>query len=354
MRTILLLAASLLLRGLQAQIVIGPTDMPSAGDTVRYHTTTAGDVDLVLTGANVLWDFSDLTLGLEGADTAVSVSSTPFAYQFFFNNNLLYPQHSANFAMKGAGFDFQVVSFEDVYDYFKNDANGFRNVGFGANLNGIPTSIRRIPVDWEYRFPMAFGNMDTSFSAFNVNVPTVGYYGQSQTRFNHVDGWGTLLLPGGGSHQVLRVRSVLAQRDTLFVDQFGIGFGVNRPQTVEYKWLAPGRDLPVLEVVTVGGFATTARFQYEEVTTGVGALPPGHGLHTWPNPADELLHILLPADRGGLLLVLDAMGREVLRDGPHAGGTLVALHTGQLAKGMYLLRLEDATGSNATRFVVRH
>jgi hypothetical protein len=334
--------------------VIGTTDMPSAGDTVRYHTTNAGSVDVALTGADVIWDFSTLTLGLEGADTAVTVSATPFAYQFFFNNNLLYPQHTASFAMKGTGFDFQVVSFDDVYDYFKNDATGFRDVGFGANLNGIPTSIRRIPVDWEYRFPMAFGNMDTSFSAFNVNVPTVGYYGQSQTRYNHVDGWGTLLLPGGGSHQVLRVRSVLAQRDTIFVDQFGFGFGTNRPQTVEYKWLAPGKDLPVLEVVTVGGFATTARFQYEEVTIGFGDMPQENTLHIWPNPADDLLQVLLPTDQGGLLRVMDATGREVLREGPHAGGTLVPLHTGHLAKGMYLLRLEGAVGATTTRIMVRH
>ncbi|MEX1132618.1 MAG: hypothetical protein WEC15_05290, partial [Flavobacteriales bacterium] len=291
-----------------AQITIGTSDMPSAGDTMRYRSTDAGDVDLALTGANVVWDFSTLTLGAAGADTAVAVSSTPFAYQFFFNNNFLYPDHSANFALKGAEFGFQGVSFEDVFDYYKRNADGYRNVGFGANLNGIPNSIRRVPVDFIHRFPMNYGDMDSSFSSFNVTVPTLGYYKQDQWRYNTVDGWGELILPGN-TFNVLRVRSVLQQRDSLYIDQFGFGFATNRPQTVEYRWVAQGMDAPVLFVTTIGGVATTARFQYEpQITTGTVALIAEGSGAVWPNPADALLHVQLPPDQGGIIVLYDAQG----------------------------------------------
>src|SRR5690606_3262302 len=112
MRTLFSLIALSIFTLAIGQITIGPSDMPSVGDTMRYHTTTAGSVDLQNTGADALWDFSDLSLGTAGADTAVSVSSTPLAYQFFFNNGIIYPQHTANFALKGAEFGFQTVTFE--------------------------------------------------------------------------------------------------------------------------------------------------------------------------------------------------------------------------------------------------
>jgi len=336
-----------------AQITIGPSDMPSAGDTMRYRTTNAGNVDLALTGANVVWDFSTLTLGAAGADTAVAVSSTPFAYQFFFNNNILYPNHSANFALKGVEFGFQGVSFEDVYDYYKRNADGYRNVGFGANLNGVPTSIRRVPVDYIHRFPMNYGNMDTSFSSFNATVPTIGYYKQDQWRYNNVDGWGELILPGN-TFNVLRVRSVLQQRDSLYIDQFGFGFATNRPQTVEYKWIAQGMDAPVLIVTTVGGFATTARFYYQpQMTTGTAAVEAVGSGAVWPNPADAQLHVELPSDLGGIAVVYDAQGREVRRSGWNVAGGRFTLPVADLAPGAYSLHLAGAITPWSKRFVVQ-
>jgi hypothetical protein len=337
-----------------AQITIGPNDMPSAGDTMRYRTTNAGNVSLALTGAGVTWDYSTLTLGAEGADTAVTVASTPLAYQLFFNNAFLYPDHAANFALKGVEFGFQAFSFEDVYDYFKRNAAGYRNVGFGANLNGIPTSIRRVPVDYIHRFPMNFGDMDTSFSSFNVNVPTIGYYKQDQTRFNNVDGWGTLILPGN-TFEVLRVRSVLQQRDSIYVDQFGFGFATNRPQTVEYKWLAQGMDVPVLIVTTVAGQPTTARFFYdpEPITTGLQDMSGTDGLLVWPNPANETVQVQLPSSQGGHLVIRDAAGRIVEQLGPFAGGSLQLIAVRELPEGIYSLDLKNGTAPGQ-RIVVQH
>ncbi len=153
------------------------------------------DIDLDLTGADLVWDYGDLAIQAEAADTIVSVGSTPLLYQLFFNNIFLYPQNRADHAQKGVSFGFQQLTY-DVFDYFQLTPMACSNVGFGANVNGLPTSVRRVPMDRIHAFPMAFGDVDTTVSAFNVTVPTLLTFGQNQVRVNEVDGWGTLVLPG--------------------------------------------------------------------------------------------------------------------------------------------------------------
>ncbi|MCB0810061.1 MAG: hypothetical protein KDB96_12350, partial [Flavobacteriales bacterium] len=213
---------------LSAQITLDQTDMPSAGDTMRYWNGFLTGFDGADTGPNHVWDFSALGPLNEAADTAVSVGSTPFLYQFFFNNIFLYPDHDADYAVKGQEFGFQQLQVSDVYDYFKKGSSGFRNVGFGANINGLPSSIRRLPVDYVYRFPMTYGDVDSSFSTWEVDVPTIFHFEQEQWRFNEVDGWGVLYLPTD-TFTVLRVRSVLQRTDSIHIDQFGIGFAIPEP-----------------------------------------------------------------------------------------------------------------------------
>ena len=218
----------------EAQITIGLGDMPDAGDTVRYSTsfTTA---DMSVTGPDHVWDFGSLVAAGEGADTMVTVASTPLLYQFFFNNGLFYPDYHATFAMRGPTIGVQGFTIDNVFDYYKSNSTGYRDVGFGATIDQLPSSVQRTPVDFVYRFPMAYGNVDSSASAFNISVPTLGYYGQSQIRRNEVDGWGTLYLPAD-TFQVLRVKSRIERNDTVHIDQLNLGFAIPEPETIEYKW----------------------------------------------------------------------------------------------------------------------
>ncbi|MBS1546563.1 MAG: hypothetical protein JST38_21550 [Bacteroidetes bacterium] len=318
-----------------AQISIGPADMPSPGDTVRFRNTNT-TADMADTGAGHTWDFSDLQPAAEGADTAVTVGSTPFLYQFFFNNALLYPENKADLAMRGADMGMQGVQISDVFNYFKSNSAGYRDVGFGANINGLPTSVQRTPVDWIYRFPMDFGNTDSSASHFEISVPTLGFYGQDQMRRNEVDGWGTLILPAD-TFQVLRVKSRLQRTDTIYVDQLGFGISVPEPETIEYKWLAQGMDEPVLQVTTVGGINTLVRFYYhpEDISTAVPESPARAAFRVWPNPAGSMLYVEGKAPAGLELLAAD--GRVVCTVAP----TSALYHHIDLegvAPGPYLLR----------------
>jgi len=333
---------------LRAQIVLGPDDMPSAGDTMRYRTSTIPNFDGSDTGPGHTWDFSTISIQNEAADTAVAVSSTPFLYQFFFNNPILYPQTRADYALRGQSFDFQALTVQDVYDYYKNDGDGFRNVGFGATVNGLPASVQRQPVDWIYRFPLEFGDMDSSYSTYSINVPTLFTYGQQQTRRNTVDGWGTLYLPAD-TFDVLRVMSRLERVDTIYIDQFGFGLTFPEPETIEYKWLAQGMDQPVLQVTTVGGVPVTTRFYYqpEDISTGIASQELSGPL-VWPNPASDLLH-LSPTNTQALELVAPD-GRVVRKLAANMHER--ALDVSDLPAGAYMLRAVGAM--SGTRVVVMH
>ena len=354
MRTLLLSSTALLISGLQAQITIGPADMPVAGDTVRYRTTSAQGIDPAPAGAGMIWDMGFLTPDLERADTVVTVSSTPFIYQFFFNNGILYPDHHANFALRGLGFNFQVLTVSDVYDYFKNDGTGFRNVGFGANVNGVPTSVRRLPVDRIHSFPMNFGDMDTSYSTFAVSIPNTFSFTQRQWRFNEVDGYGTLYLPAD-TFEVLRVKSVLQRTDSAYIVQFGQGFNFPEPESIEYKWIAQGMDEPVLVVTTVGGQATTARFYYqpEDITTAVQPhLIPGT-LDVFPNPATDNVVIRVPNDMDGTITLLDAEGRTVRGGMIARKGSLERIDLDGVAPGLYNVTMTGSGGAQRVQLVVQ-
>ncbi len=359
MRHILLLPALAAALFAHAQIVIGPADMASAGDTVPYVTTVAADIEPAITGNGITWDFSDLAPGLAGADTMVSVGSTPLLYQFFFNNPLLYPANQADHAVRGQAMELATVQVQDVYEYFKSDGTSHRNVGFGATINGLPASVRRIPVDHVHRFPLQYGDQDTSFSAFEMEVPGIGFLREEQWRYNTVDGWGTLLLPGGASHEVLRVASVLHRRDSVYIEQFGVGFAIDQPETVEHKWIAAGMDLPVLHVTTVAGVPTTARYR-PGLATAVNAatLPggqagaPGAHLHLVPNPARTVVALHLPDGPHGHVQVIDATGRTVVPPQHIAGRRSIELPVGTLAPGAYVVRFLGANGTRSGRLIV--
>lgn len=350
MRSLLLSVAVLSLTA-SAQITIGPADMPVAGDTVRFQNTAAIGLDPTPTEAGFIWDFSMLTPDIEGADTCVAVSATPFLFQLYFNNPFIYPEYDADFAVRGQGFNFQQLTVSDLYDYFKNNAAGFRNVGFGANVNGVPTSVRRTPIDWVYRFPLNYGDMDTSASAFSLTVPTFFSFTQQQTRYNEVDGWGTLYLPAD-TFEVLRVKSTLMRTDSIFIQQFNTGFTIPEPETIEYKWLAAGMDEPVLQINTVGGQATTARFYYhpDDIITSVSAMVAQDVFSCSPNPANDALRIQLP-NGTSRVEVIDARGRAV-KNVPTQSASLVLSIT-DIEPGGYVLRVSGAKGVRSERFIVQ-
>ncbi len=249
-----------------AQITITNADMPSGGDTARFsNASPLSPVDLTLTGANYTWDFSFLQSTGQDVDTFLSVTSTPLVYVLVFGFN-------SNVAKRGLDLSaFPQVPVTDIYNFYSKSSNNFKQMGYGASISGVTTPISFNNADVIYDFPVNFGNIDSSDSDYSLVVPGVASAIGSQHRVNEVDGWGSVITPFG-TFNALRIKSTLTGQDSLYLDSLGQGFAAPRPLTREYKWLANGQDIPVLEINTTETFGveTITAIRYRDSVRTVG------------------------------------------------------------------------------------
>lgn len=339
---------SLLLHA-QSPITITDADMPVVNDTIRYNTTTnIQGQDPTLTGANYTWDYSTLTSNSQRIDTFFSVTSTPFAYQFFFNNSFSYPAYKSNYALRGSDIVAPPtlpipISITEVFNFKKNSSTKYENVGFGAKISGFPSSTRNIPIDVEYQFPMNYTDNHLSNSAFLVTIPTLAAYGQSMERNSTVDGWGTLITPVG-TYNVLKVKSVLTKIDTFYLDSLGLGFTIPRPEEIEYKWLAKGGKTPILKIITTLGVVSSIEYQAIS-TVGINELSIINSVSVFPNPTKEFVQVVFNSKNAGKIVysIKDINGRFVMNKDfvAHVGKNVfqIDLRKNKLSKGVYFIDL---------------
>lgn len=338
---------------LYSQITIDDNDMPQAGDTIRLSTALdVSGIDFTATGESYNWDFTGLTPLMQRVDTFVTVQETPWVYQILFFL-------SANLAKKQIEFD-QIPGFEvtDVYEYYKNQNSDFRSVGLGVTLNGIPIPNKYNEPDIIYRFPMNYGNVDSSQASFGIDIPGLGYSGGWKKRKNHVDGWGTLNTPFG-SFETLRVRSEVSQYDSIYIDSLGFGIPIYR-ETVEYKWIGQNSGLPLLKVTDDGLLPT---FVYVDsvrsLYTGISdAKYDKKNLQVYPNPSTGKLNIQFqnlvkePIE----VNVCNLLGNKVYETSITSIGASpfemrIDLESKGLKQGIYLLVVRQGNNTIVRKFV---
>jgi hypothetical protein len=277
-----------------SQIVITSADMPVPGDTVRKSTTFVLDgIDYLPNGPNRTWFFEDLTVMSQQVDTFLSVSETPGIYQIFFNNQFIYPHHTATVALKlGTFAAIPGLALTDSYLFIKNTDEEIREVGYGVTLEGVSIPIQFQQIDTIYRFPLEYGDVDSAQSLFSVNVPDVGFLLMSKNRRNTVDAWGTLTTPYG-EFQTLRVKTEIYEYDSLYSDSLGIGFPIIRNYT-EYKWLANGYPEPVLQITDELGIGANAVY-IDSIRSTFLEIPetirPEFAFSVFPNPTRDYVTV---------------------------------------------------------------
>lgn len=236
----------LLVGGNYAQITITKNDMPNAGDTIRISVKTSlTGFQGTATGANYTWDYSTLKPDSQRTVKCVSGLNTPYAVPYgFLATYGIYNYTPDQFPWSLAG-----SPPTQVYDFYKKNTNYLAIIGQGMTLQGqpIPALYSGGTADIVYKFPLNYQNKDTSTCYFGAPIPGFGYYRKKQTRINEVDGWGSLTTPFG-TFNTLRVKSTLMISDSIYLDTLGFGVTIPRQNIVEYKWLAPGKKIPVLEI----------------------------------------------------------------------------------------------------------
>ncbi|HRG59859.1 MAG TPA: T9SS type A sorting domain-containing protein [Bacteroidia bacterium] len=304
-----------------AQITINSSDLPTTSGTyVRDNAGNTSIIDLNVTGPNTTWDYSGLSSN--GIDTIqyMTVSSTNFAYQLYFNNPFS-PDYDSDLAVDGVDFPSipaVPITITDVVNYFKKANNdGYYQTGFGASISGLPASIKYTPRDKVLPLPCTYGLTESNLFEWNFAVPSVGTYGQRKTRTVEVDGWGTLNLPNGGTYNTLRVKSTIEGIDTVYIDQFSFGIAIPSTQ-LEYKWYAQGEGEPVLTVTATDLLGTSTisgvNHKHHDNTAGISSKNIlNTNLDLFPNPSNTIVNIKYYTPVYGPLTIdlFDITGKKV-------------------------------------------
>lgn len=343
-----------------AQITVTNADFASSGDTIRYsNASPLSLVDVSLTGPNYTWDFSTLQSTSQDVDTFISVTSTPFVYVLVFGFN-------SNLAARGLDLSgFPAVPVSDIYSFFNKSSNNYKQTGYGASISGITTPISFNNDDIIYDFPVNFGNVDSSDSDYSLVIPNIASAIGSQHRVNNVDGWGSVTTPYG-TFNALRIVSTLTGEDSLYLDSLSTGFSAPRPLTREYKWLANGQDIPVLEIITTETFGieavTAIRYRDSVRTTTTGIAQPmvmEDKPVLSPNPSrnnDVMATIQLQSAAEVTISVSGADGRlidrKMLQLGAGKQSILVKPAAFNLSEGLYFVTFNVGNEHRTVKMIV--
>jgi hypothetical protein len=337
-----------------AQISITSDDMPNTGDAIRMsNNVTTGGIDYTQTGENYTWDFSTLFPLTQTVDTFASVSSVPFLYQLVFFPNIV-----ANLAKPMTNFDLiPGLDVTDPYLFYMNTNSNYKDVGFAVTFTSIPLPIKYDEPDILYDFPMNYGNVDSSYSGFELGLANLGYAGIDRKRVNTVDGWGTLITPYG-TFDALRLKSHVFETDTIYIDSIGFGTTIERDY-IEYKWMGNDRGLPLLQVTEEFGLATVAYIDsLRNPTTAINELDYAKiSIDIYPNPATNLATISVNGNQSGsiTLSIFNLAGlkiRDIYSGKLNQGKQNFKLDMAGISKGIYLIRVVTNEGVYSEKLIL--
>lgn len=326
-----------------AQISITANDLPDANQGYLISTVTNPlSVDPGMGGANQTWDFSMLPSDAVELDTFVTVGSTPSVLSLVFNN-FLDQTHRSDYAQYVEVDSIFGVPIEGLYYFYKDASSSRQLVGIGVDVGQIPIPVLYNPVDDVYDLPLTYGQVSSSYSAFEFNLPTIGFVGTELTRATNVDGWGSITTPNG-TYDALRVVQELQYVDTIALDTLGGGTSITRPLETHYIWLAVGEGVPVLEITTqtiaTAEVVSSVRWKGAPEPLAIcDCLVPVHEAYLFPNPAGTAASIWLgiAPDEAVEAQLLSLDGKVVRQY--QLNNQLQNISLEGVRKGVYLLRM---------------
>jgi hypothetical protein len=346
----LLIVIIFLTFNIKSQISITNSDFSSLSSThVFSELSIDQSLDFQSTGQNYNWDFTNLQYSNQDSILNVDVSSTPFLYQFYFNNFLLFPDYLASFAQDRIDFSdpLGVLSLSQNFNYFKLTSSSLNLVGFGTTVSingspGIPTSVRYDTIDQIYPLPLNYGVFDSTSAFYLASIPSFGSYGQSIKREVEVDGWGSLTTPFS-NYDVLRVKTTLQQTDTFYVDTFQFGNSIERPALEIYEWWAKNIGFPVMRVEYENNIITQAWYA-DQLHVGFNDFFESD-LLVFPNPTTDKLILNISSNYFKDFSIYDIKGYLVKK-----GKTNGVVSVNNIPSGIYLISIELDDKSKVFKF----
>ncbi len=259
MKIITLLFAVLVSAVAGAQITYDSSDFATYDDTFDVNTASGFlGMNFSVGGANHNWNFSGMSSAstdsfgyMNPADAGYKLAWC-FTNGYFFNcNNQFNNSFKLAQPIMQNGISFQDYGVNNMIAHI--DVNGSemvnKMVGITANISGIdiPMTVDYQTPDVVYHFPIVYNDSYTTSGFFDLDLTSLGlpfHYSGEVQRENTVQGWGSLVTPGGSFPNVLQVKSVTTRTDTI---EFN-GIAIPVPSTtVSYQWFDKNYGMPVLQ-----------------------------------------------------------------------------------------------------------
>ncbi len=226
MKTIVtyLLSLFILPVAMSAQPVLSNNENYYTGESFQMLNCDATSITAGSSGSNVTWDFSGLT-------SAGGIYTTT-----------ILPDTSTVFTTSGL---MEVMPFGTIAYLEENSTDSYIN-GIYDTTSHITTFYTNYDVA---KRPFTYNS--NYLDSFRVNVPATGSYGAGWIAVTG-DGYGTIILPGGTYSNVLRIKKVQIERDTLAGTP-------SLTATTSYLWFDTGSRAPLLRIDSV--LSTTTESQ---------------------------------------------------------------------------------------------
>lgn len=324
-----LLLAGLLLAiapSVQAQITLtAATHMPQPSINVYQRFTGSTSMPLPDTGANVTWNYANLT-----PDSARHID--------YFN---CVPQ--ADCAGYGNANLVQGVIADSAFNYYRNAGNICQLTGAGSPL---ATTTYTDVVDY-YRFPITYNTRYSDTYAATLSVPSFGLTITNNGTFaTSGAGYGTLTTPLGTYPNVLMVRII----NNIVTTNMGVS---KNDLGHIYMWFDANTRNPILAMNFNFSDNGSGQFVVDGVSgdymdasaSAVSTVSATENFHLAPNPSTGNTRLEIPASFGtnATVLITDISGKKVFSQTAEKNA-IIDINTTNWAKGIYLVRVQSATG----------
>ncbi len=335
--------------GFHAQIVLTKSDFAGVNDTIRYSQPVLTSVtNYEATGENFVWDFSGLEAESQYLKRYNAVSSSPITVQAVFGP-FAPDEYKGTYYLLSRDVpieqlnNFLPVDLSDLNTFSRATNDSITSIGYSVSISNVPTPFRSDTIETRYAFPLEFGGSHYSrgYTFIDLNPATDFKLKQYRQRTTTVDGFGTLTTPFG-THQVLRLKHVITELDSVYQTFFGGGQWFASPPilTKEYEWWAAGHDDALLRIIetTNNGQAQVRLAEYKDTYLGLDASLTENAwdFKLFPSVVDNSLKLesSIQLDK---IEILDLNGKLAFNSSINS--TNQSFELGSLEGGVYVVKL---------------
>jgi len=226
-----------------------PDNAPVIGDIYETMCISPNGLSHEPVGPDVSWDFSQITPLTSGSIVAIDPTTAP--------DGNLFP--GANIALNRG---------DSIYTFGLVESTGFYYLGAKMTIMNFPVTMVYSDSRKFLQYPFTYNDTYTD-----------GYKGISSVSFTEIrasgesvvlaDAWGTLILPTGTYHDVLRIAILDVEVDSIYVNSFFTTATVTTRS--QYIWYAPTSTSPLFSIEIQSSIAGTDTIAFYSPTgAGIG------------------------------------------------------------------------------------